>query len=287
MSTERTLLFRALPSPAPDLPDPADAPEGVPAHAEALAADGPEGSGLIGWRWEHEHTAPEVTAPPHWSAARLPAAVVQAPTLLVVSDVDATLIRDEVISLLAAHAGRGEEVAAVTERAMRGELDFAESLHARVEALAGLPVSVVDDVAGRVTPTHGAEELVAAVAAAGGRVCAVSGGFTQVLDQLAARLGLHGSAANVLEVQDGTLTGRVLGDVVDRAAKADWLRRWAEEAGLEPGQAVGVGDGANDLDLLAAAGVGVGLCAKPALWEQADVRVDVPSLTPLRWLLGL
>ena len=170
---------------------------------------------------------------------------------------------------------------------MRGELDFAAALPARVEALAGLPVGVVADVVRAIRPTDGALALIEAVTAAGGRVCAVSGGFTQVLAPLAEAWGVHAYCANELEVRDGHLTGKVLGDVVDRAAKAAMLRAWAEDAGLTPEQAVGVGDGANDIDLLEAAGCGVALCAKPILREHADVVVDVPSFTPLRWLLGL
>ena len=120
-----------------------------------------------------------------------------------------------------------------------------------------------------------------------GCAAAVSGGFSQVLAPLAQAWGVHAYCANELEVRDGHLTGKVLGDVVDRAAKAAMLRAWAEDAGLTPEQAVGVGDGANDIDLLEAAGCGVALCAKPILREHADVVVDVPSFTPLRWLLGL
>lgn len=279
MSEPRRLIHRAL-SPA----DAAAAPQERPAGAEALQAEGPDGTVLQGWRWRGAEEAPP---PEGWATAVLPAALADAERPLVVTDVDSTLIRQEVIELLAAHAGRETEVAAVTERAMRGELDFAQSLHARVETLAGLPASVVDDVVARVEPTHGAVELVAAVTAAGGQVCAVSGGFTQVLEPLAERWGLHASAANTLEVIDGRLTGRILGPVVDRAAKARMLRHWAVEAGTSPELAVAVGDGANDIDLLAAAGCGIALCAKPALREHADVQLDVPSLAPVRWLLGL
>lgn len=283
MSQPRRLIHRAL-SPADAAAPGADRPAAVPAAAEALHAEGPDGTVLEGWRWRG---AEEVAAPEGWAAAVLPGPLADASAPLVVTDVDSTLIRQEVIELLAAHAGREAEVAAVTERAMRGELDFAQSLHARVETLAGLPASVVDDVVATVEPTHGAVELVAAVSGAGGRVCAVSGGFTQVLEPLAERWGLHAWAANTLEVIDGRLTGRIVGHVVDRAAKARMLRHWAQEAGTTPEQAVALGDGANDIDLLAAAGCGVALCAKPALREHADVELDVPSLTPVRWLLGL
>ena len=283
MSQPRRLIHRAL-SPADAAAPGADRPAAVPAEAQALRAEGPDGTVLEGWRWRGTE---DVAAPEGWAAAVLPGPLADASAPLVVTDVDSTLIRQEVIELLAAHAGREAEVAAVTERAMRGELDFAQSLHARVETLAGLPASVVDDVVATVEPTHGAVELVAAVSAAGGRVCAVSGGFTQVLEPLAERWGLHAWAANTLEVIDGRLTGRIVGHVVDRAAKARMLRHWAQEAGTAPEHAVALGDGANDIDLLAAAGCGVALCAKPALREHADVELDVPSLTPVRWLLGL
>jgi len=283
MSSVRRLVFTAD-SPVPHAPGAAlpPRPAGVPEDAEHLAADG-----LTGWRFLADAWAAAPEAAPGWHVLTLPEEVTAQARPLVVTDVDSTLIQQEVIELLAAHAGREAEVAEVTERAMRGELDFAQSLHARVEALAGLPVSVVEEVVAAVRPTDGALELIAAVDAAGGRVCAVSGGFLSVLDPLARAWGLHAHRANTLEVAEGRLTGRVLGAVVDRAAKAAALREWAAEAGVSPAAAVAVGDGANDIDLLDAAGCGVALCAKPALREHADVEVDVPSLTPLRWLLGL
>ncbi|MBU8741698.1 phosphoserine phosphatase SerB [Micrococcus luteus] len=278
MSTLRRLVVTADPALlVTDAP-----PVGVPDGAERLIDDG-----LLGWRFAADEWAAAPEPGSGWDVLTLPATVAAAPAPLVVTDVDSTLIRQEVIELLAAHAGREAEVAEVTERAMRGELDFAASLHARVEALAGLPVGVVADVVRAIRPTDGALALIEAVTAAGGRVCAVSGGFTQVLAPLAEAWSVHAYCANELEVQDGHLTGKVLGDVVDRAAKAAMLRAWAEDAGLTPEQAVGVGDGANDIDLLEAAGCGVALCAKPILREHADVVVDVPSFTPLRWLLGL
>lgn len=278
MSTLRRLVVTADPA----LLSEGTPPAGVPETAERLADDG-----LLAWRFRADEWAAAPEPGEGWAVHTLPASVAQAPVPLVVTDVDSTLIQQEVIELLAAHAGREAEVAAVTERAMRGELDFAASLHARVEALAGLPVGVVDDVVRAIRPTDGALELIGAVTAAGGRVCAVSGGFTQVLAPLAQAWGLHAYCANELEVHDGHLTGRVVGDVVDRAAKAAMLRAWAQDAGLSPEQVVGVGDGANDIDLLEAAGCGVALCAKPVLREHADVVVDVPSFTPLRRLLGL
>lgn len=282
MSQVRHLLHRPV-RPAEQGPsDAAARPDGVPAEAERVTA-----GGLEGWRWLADAWAVAPAAPAGWAVATLPPEVLAAPHPLVVTDVDSTLIQQEVIELLAAHAGREAEVAEVTERAMRGELDFAASLHARVAALADLPAGVVDDAVRDVRPTDGALDLIAALDAVGGRLCAVSGGFTAVLAPLAARWGVHAYTANELEVVDGRLTGRVVGDVVDRAAKATMLHAWAADAGVSPAAVVAVGDGANDIDLLDAAGCGVALCAKPALREHADVLVDVPSLTPVRWLLGL
>lgn len=207
--------------------------------------------------------------------------------LLLVSDVDSTLVQDEVIELLARHAGTEAEVAAVTSAAMRGELDFAASLHARVATLAGLDVAVLDAVRAAVRVTLGARELVAAVHAAGGVVGVVSGGFLEVVQPLADTLGLDHAHANRLEVAGGRLTGRVLGDVVDRATKARMLLTWAQAHGIPPERTIGVGDGANDLDLVAAAGLGVAYAAKPALAERADVCLPGPRLDDLLTVLGL
>ena len=169
--------------------------------------------------------------------------------IALVMDVDSTLIRDEVIELIAEHAGTRDEVAAVTEAAMRGELDFAGSLHARVATLAGLPVEVLDRVRASVRLTPGARTLVTTLVEGGHTVGLVSGGFTEIVDDLARELGIPTARANTLEVVDGHLTGKVLGEVVDRAAKADFLRRLAASAGIEPDRTVAVGDGANDLDI--------------------------------------
>lgn len=282
MSQVRDVIYRPLPDDRA-----ATRPAGVPEHAEHLVAPADGGTAVEGWRWPADSWAVAAAAPEGWSALRVPADVVDAPTPFVVTDVDSTLIQDEVIELLAAHAGREAEVAEVTERAMRGELDFTQSLHARVEALAGLPVSVIEEVVERVRPTPGARDLIAAVTGAGGRMYAVSGGFTSVLAPLAAAWGLTGFCANGLEVADGHLTGRVDGPVVDRAAKEQMLRRWAAEAEMPLLGTVACGDGANDIDLLTAGGCGVALCGKPALREVADVCVDVPHLAIVRWMLGL
>lgn len=205
---------------------------------------------------------------------------------LVVMDVDSTLIRDEVIELLARHAGREAEVAAVTERAMRGELDFAASLHERVAALAGLPVSVFEAVIDAVRLTPGARTLVATLQDLGFAVALVSGGFLEVVKPLADSLGIQHVAANRLEVRDGVLTGRVKGEVVDRAMKATMLRRFAKAEGLPLSRTIAIGDGANDLDMLAAAGLGIAFNAKPAVRASADTSLNLPYLDAVLYLLG-
>ncbi|MEY3846790.1 MAG: hypothetical protein RJA66_1057 [Actinomycetota bacterium] len=206
---------------------------------------------------------------------------------LVVFDVDSTLIEDEVIELLADVAGKRAEVAAVTERAMAGELDFAESLIERVKALAGLPESVFADVQQRITVTTGAKALIDAVHAAGGKVGAVSGGFNQLLAPLAEILELDFARANQLEVVDGFLTGKVLGAIVDRQAKADALLEWASVTETPIENTVAVGDGANDLSMMAAAGLGVGFNCKPIVREHADYVLEGNDLSRLTEKLGL
>lgn len=206
---------------------------------------------------------------------------------LVVLDADSTLLNEEVIELIADEAGSGEAVTAVTERAMRGELDFAESLRERVATLRELPVDAIDRAARRVTVTPGAEELIAAVQSAGGRVCVVSGGFHEVLDPIGDRLGLDGWRANRLEVDSGALTGRVAGDIVDAHGKAAALRRWAEDAGIPIARTVAVGDGANDLEMMATAGLAVAFAAKPRVRQAADVVIDRRDLSQVLPLIGL
>ncbi|MEY4971599.1 MAG: hypothetical protein RLZZ404_525 [Actinomycetota bacterium] len=202
---------------------------------------------------------------------------------LVVFDVDSTLIEDEVIELLAEVAGKREEVAAVTERAMAGELDFAQSLIERVATLAGLPESVFADVQSRIRITTGAKESIAAIQAAGGKVGAVSGGFIQLLTPLAAELNLDFARANELEVVDGKLTGKVIGKIIDRSAKAEALREWSVASGLT--NTVAVGDGANDLEMMALADLGVAFNAKPIVREKADVVIEGKDLRKLLELL--
>ncbi|WP_423924080.1 phosphoserine phosphatase SerB [Frigoribacterium sp. 2-23] len=209
------------------------------------------------------------------------------PRFLTVLDVDSTLIENEVIELLAEAAGTRAEVAAITERAMSGDLDFAESLRARVETLAGLPVSVFDEAAAHVRVTAGVDELIAGLHAHGSVIGVVSGGFHEVLDPLADRLGLDFWRANRLDVVDGRLTGRVDGPIVDAEAKAAALREWAEEARVESRHTVAIGDGANDLLMMDAAALSVAFNAKPRVRDHADVVIDVCDLSQVLPLLGL
>jgi phosphoserine phosphatase len=202
-------------------------------------------------------------------------------------DVDSTLITQEVVELLAAHAGSQDEVREITERAMRGELDFTESLRARVATLAGLSVSVFAEVLDEVVVTPGAVELLAELDRRGWPVGLVSGGFVEVVAPLAERLGITRFHANALEVEHGALTGRVAGEVVDRAVKARTLREYAADAGIPLDRTIAIGDGANDLDMLATAAFGIAFNAKPVVCEQADAvvrdRLDaVLDLPPFR-----
>jgi phosphoserine phosphatase len=219
--------------------------------------------------------------------AVMPAGLQRRAQRLVVMDVDSTMIQDEVIELFAAHAGCEAEVAGVTAAAMRGELDFEQSLHARVALLAGLDVSAVDKVRAEVRLTPGARTLIRTLKRLGYQVGIVSGGFTQVTDDLKEKLGLDFAAANTLEVADGRFTGKVTGPVVDRAGKARLLRSFAEQAGVPLSQTVAIGDGANDLDMLNAAGLGVAFNAKPVVRQAADTAVNVPFLDTVLYLLGI
>jgi phosphoserine phosphatase len=206
---------------------------------------------------------------------------------LIVFDVDSTLIQQEVIEMLAARAGTEQAVAAITDAAMRGELDFAESLHQRVGTLAGLPAEVLDEVAEDVMLTPGARTTIRTLRRLGYHVGVVSGGFRQVIEPLAHELMLDFVAANELEIVDGKLTGRVVGQIVDRAGKAKALRDFAHQVGVPMAQTVAVGDGANDIDMLAAAGLGVAFNAKPALREVADASLSHPYLDTVLFLLGV
>ncbi|MGA8249082.1 MAG: phosphoserine phosphatase SerB [Nocardioides sp.] len=216
-----------------------------------------------------------------------PASLLRRAMRLIVMDVDSTLIQGEVIELLAAHSGQAAEVAEVTERAMRGELDFEESLRERVARLEGIPATALDQVYDALVLAPGARTLVRTLRRLGYRFALVSGGFSQITDRLAADLGIHYSRANTLEVVDGTLTGRIVGDVVDRAGKAQALRHFAEQVGVPLESVVAIGDGANDLDMLEIAGLGIAYNAKALVREAADTAVNVPYLDAIMYLLGI
>ncbi len=206
---------------------------------------------------------------------------------LIVFDVDSTLIQGEVIEMLAERVGAGAEVAAITGAAMRGEIDFAESLHQRVATLTGLPVEVLDEVADAVELTPGARTTIRTLRRLGFHCGVVSGGFRQVIEPLAHELMLDFVAANELEIVGGKLTGRLVGPIVDRAGKAKALRDFAQQAGVPMDQTVAVGDGANDIDMLNAAGLGVAFNAKPALREVADASLSHPYLDTVLFILGV
>jgi len=206
---------------------------------------------------------------------------------LIVMDVDSTLIQDEVIDLLAARAGCAAEVAKVTESAMRGELDFAAALRERTALLAGLDASVLESVRSGLRLTPGARTLIRTLKRLGYKCGIVSGGFTVVIEPLAASLGIDYVAANRLEVADGKLTGRVLDPIIDREGKTEALRKFARAAGVPLSQTVAVGDGANDLGMIGAAGLGVAFNAKPLVQDAADTALNVPYLDAILYLLGI
>jgi len=206
---------------------------------------------------------------------------------LVVLDVDSTLIEQEVINLLARFAGAEAEVARITEEAMAGRLDFAQSLSHRVRLLAGLPERVLADVTAQIQLTPGADVLVRTLLQLGDRVALVSGGFHQVIDPLARDLGVTEVHANTLEVCDGHLTGRTTGTLVDRGGKARVLREVASRCGIPLRRTVAVGDGANDLDMLEAAGLGIAFNAAPAVAARADAAIHLRRLDSVLFLLGI
>ena len=206
---------------------------------------------------------------------------------LVVMDVDSTLLQGEVIDMLAAEAGCAAEVERITAAAMGGELDFERSLRARVALLAGLPLEAVDRVRNAVRLTPGARTLIRTLKRLGYAVAVVSGGFTAITDDLVAELGLDHALANELGVTSRRLTGEVVGPVVDRAAKAEALRRFAQLEGLAIEQTVAIGDGANDLDMIEAAGLGIAFNAKPVVRQAADTALSVPYLDAVLFLLGI
>ncbi len=206
---------------------------------------------------------------------------------LIVFDVDSTLITGEVIEMLADHTGTRDRVEQITAAAMRGELDFAASLRERVAMLAGLDASVLDEVGRSLELTPGARTTIRTLKRLGYKCGIVSGGFTQVTRHLVDELQLDFAAANTLEVVDGRLTGRVQGEIVDRAGKARALERFAGECGVPMNQTVAVGDGANDIDMLATAGLGIAFNAKPVVADAADTALNQPFLDPVLFILGI
>lgn len=206
---------------------------------------------------------------------------------LVVLDVDSTLIEQEAIELLADAAGTGEHVAAVTSRAMSGELDFASSLRDRVACLAGLEVRHLPRIGADITLTSGARELVTGIHSAGGAVAVVSGGFHELLDPIAHDLGLDAHRANRLEVADARLTGRTVGPVIDAAAKAEALREWAERFDVPMSRTIAVGDGANDLEMMRVAALSLAFDAKPLVRRVAHVSLPERDLSTVLAVLGL
>ena len=199
-------------------------------------------------------------------------------SFLVVFDVDSTLINEEAIELLAEHAANREKVAEITERSMRGEIDFSTSLIERVATLRGLPESVLEQTAKSLTQTKGASELIQEIHARGGKAAAVSGGFIQLLNGLKRELNLDYAQANTLGVDNGKLTGEVVGELVNPEAKAKYLKLWAEENNIPLARTFAIGDGANDLGMMDIAGVSVAFCAKPIVRESADVVIDERDL---------
>lgn len=206
---------------------------------------------------------------------------------LIVMDVDSTLIQQEVIELLGAKAGKGSEISEITESAMRGELDFEASLRARVALLEGLPESVLEEVREEILLTPGARTLVSTLKRLGHSIGVVSGGFTAVIEPLLKELDIHHYRANTLEIKNGILTGNIVGEVIDRAAKATALRDFAVLEGVAIEQTIAIGDGANDLDMIAAAGLGIAFNAKPAVKAAADSSLSAPYLDSVLYLLGI
>ncbi|NBV27033.1 MAG: phosphoserine phosphatase SerB, partial [Actinobacteria bacterium] len=206
---------------------------------------------------------------------------------LVVMDADSTLLRDEVIDMIAEEAGCASEVSAITASAMAGEIDFAESLRRRVRLLAGLDVAMLDEVRAKLRLTPGARTLIRTLQRLGYVPAVVSGGFVEVLEPLLRDLGVEYLAANRLEVLDGRLTGEIDGEIVDREGKAHALARFANEIGVPLQQTVAIGDGANDIDMLSLAGLGIAFNAKPVVRDHADAAINVPYLDAVLYFLGI
>ncbi|MFC2400523.1 phosphoserine phosphatase SerB [Streptococcus sobrinus] len=197
---------------------------------------------------------------------------------LLVMDVDSTLVQEEVIDLLGAEAGLGEKIAAITERAMNGELDFKQALEERVSLLKDLPEAIFEQVFQKIHFNRGAKELVNELHRRGYKVGLVSGGFHETVDRLAAAANIDYVVANRLEVKNGLLTGRTLGDIVTKEVKVAKLKEWAAENGLTLDQTIAMGDGANDLPMIQTAGIGIAFCAKPIVRQQAPYQINEPDL---------
>jgi phosphoserine phosphatase len=206
---------------------------------------------------------------------------------LVQLDVDSTFIQQEAIELLAAKAGVLDQVSTITESAMRGELDFEQSLRARVLLLKGLPESVIAKVQAEIALTDGAEELVNTLHAKGHSVALVSGGFIDIIRPMINALSIKYYKANKLEIVDGVLTGYLTGPIIDRAAKAVALHEFATASEVDIKNTVAIGDGANDLDMMAAAGLSIAFNAKPVVVEAADLAINEPSLRSVIDLIQL
>mgnify|MGYP002628520071 CR=1 FL=1 len=233
------------------------------------------------------HALVEVAAQQGIDIAVSPGGLMRWAKKLVVMDVDSTLIQQEVIELLAAKAGREEQVRAITESAMRGDIDFAHSLVARVALLKGLSEDAISQVQNEILLTPGARTLVKTLHTLGHSVALVSGGFVEVIRPIVEDLGIKHYRANSLEISDGKLTGKISGAIVDRAAKAQALKEFAEIEGIHLDQTIAIGDGANDLDMIAIAGLGIAFNAKPAVKAAADSSVTTPYLDSVLYLLGI
>ena len=206
---------------------------------------------------------------------------------LVIMDMDSTLIQQEVIDLLAIHAGKSEEVKEITKLAMNGEIEFKEALAKRVQLLAGLPETIFEKVRTELTLSPGAESLIETLHKIGHKVGVVSGGFIEVIEPLLKKLNIDYSKANSLEIVDGKLTGKLVGAVVDRLGKQRALEEFAAREKIPLEQTVAIGDGANDIDMLATAGLGVAYNAKPSVREAADVMITTPHLDTVLYLMGI
>ena len=207
--------------------------------------------------------------------------------MLVQFDVDSTFIQQEAIELLAAKAGVLSEVAQITERAMLGEIDFTQSLKDRVRLLEGLHIKELEQVQKEVVLTDGAKELVERLHELGHGVALVSGGFLQILAPIVSNLSIQYFRANLLEIEGAHLTGRLVGPIIDKAAKATALREFAQASGVDMANTVAIGDGANDLDMMAAAGLSIAFNAKPVVVAAADLSINEPSLRAVAALIGL